>query len=921
MKRKNMITWINRTVGICAVTVTLLCVGFFFWIHSRSGMDWLADTIRNVTGNEVHLTGLSGRIPYHVEADRLELRDDDGVVWLTASNLAARISVPMIWKREIIIPSGSAGDVAMLEVPAYRRTTTKAGPRRALIKSIRIEEGTVARFTMSTNVTVIGFSGPVKGRFVWQPGGVMAAEATAPLVLNGDTPLDVTASMQLNDRRIRFDNVMASGAGVRLDGEGRIDLTNRSYEFVGIFSVAELSRLSTIIGQPVRGPLSGRATLSKHEQDGTWKLAFDVHSDRLFYRDWFADQLTSTGLLSLGKGSFAYEADVRAETAEMREWILRKNHLQVRGTGREHTIVAMVAGWQTASTSTVCDAKMELGISGGTLNTINLSATNIDLTAWSRVLFTNLPHLSGNATISLGWTNQHDHMSGHARLYAGQVTFAAGLLENFDQSELLFTAELENDRLRLLGEATHPLLDHFSTEAEIPVIRTNSFMPLAARVEQIQTHVKMSGNLKKIGDSLLAGPTDIGGHISVDMRASQLFGEPQFDGLIVLTNGQYRKIQSGTFLDRIDLKLTGNGNRLVFSRASATDGNTGSMSATGVIVMAEGWKPEIAVHGTLTNATLFRLIRTDLPLSGRIDAVTSNQTVSIYGNLWLEPFRFVIPRRLPPSIPVLEVKEINHPDQSGIKMTRREDALPAAVTETDSRILLNIDVKTRNVFIVSGRGLSSEWRGEMNLRGNMTHPRLIGRIESVNGYAMLLGRRFNIDDGIIQLTGAVPPNPTILASASTRIGDTVARLVANGTIQNPRVTLTSEPLLSDDEIMALILFGKSVETMSPWQAIALANGLRILSGSGDLVDVIDNSQSLIQVDQIDIKQDEEGEGFSSISVGKYIGRRLYVEGEKGFGEAADSVTVTLELSPRLILETEASPRIREGIGLYWRREF
>jgi len=924
MKKTNFIIWINRTAGIFAIMAILLCAGFYFWIHSRSGMAWLASTIRSTTGNTVQLTGLSGRLPYRLHIEQLQLADDSGSVWLLADKIDATLNVPNLLKKDIILRSMFANQVIMNDVPHYHRpeksNSTSSSP--AFIKAIRVENAVVNTFTMNSNVSFIGFSGPVKGSFQWQPDGIISASVQSSIQLNGDIPLDISGQMDMRNRNLIFKNVVLSNDQDLVELSGLITLTNQAFNLDGEFNITELTDYASIIRVPLRGPLSGRSALTRLNQHEPWTLDFKARSDQIDYAEYSVRNLEAGGKMTFMNSSFQYDVSMDAESINLFDWTLLQNRFHGRGDRQHHHLSADVSGWENSGTSTTFKSHAELVISDSIMDVLNVSVSDIDFHAWSHAINTNLPQVSGRAELSAGWTNNTRGLTGQAVLKSSQIKIDMGLLKHFEDSSLCLTARVDDGVIRLFGEAEHPLLDHFSIEASVPIIHTNKFVPIALhQLDRMETRLKMSGNLKKMGDTILTSPMAIGGQVLIDMNIVNPLGVPRFDGSFVLTNGQYRRLETGTFLDHIDLVMTGAGNRLSLSKATATDGGKGLISASGYMAITNGWKPSFDIHTVLTNASLLRIIRTDLPLSGNIHAGSSNQSIFISGNIWLEPFRFVIPKRLPPSIPVLQVVEINHPrasrpaDQTTNVAHGVQSKRPPISTD------FNIGITTRRTFVVAGRGLSSEWRGEMKLHGTSEKPQLTGQIKIANGYAMLLGRRFNIDDGVIQLTGEIPPNPAILASASTRIGDTVARLVASGTIQKPKVDLTSDPLLPNDEIMALILFGKEIETMTPWQAIALANGLSILSGSGDLVDVIDNSQSLIQVDQIDIKQDEEGEGFSSIAVGKYIGRSLYVEGEKGFGEADDSITVTLELSPRLVLETEASPRIREGIGLYWRREY
>lgn len=46
-----------------------------------------------------------------------------------------------------------------------------------------------------------------------------------------------------------------------------------------------------------------------------------------------------------------------------------------------------------------------------------------------------------------------------------------------------------------------------------------------------------------------------------------------------------------------------------------------------------------------------------------------------------------------------------------------------------------------------------------------------------------------------------------------------------------------------------------------------------------------------------------------------------MQGETALDGSGDVIAVEVDLAPSLTLQTEASPGIREGIGLKWRRDY
>lgn len=556
----------------------------------------------------------------------------------------------------------------------------------------------------------------------------------------------------------------------------------------------------------------------------------------------------------------------------------------------------------------------------GQLDRVNVEVDQLDLSLLP--VRGEEPPLGGRGRAKLSVTNLIDDPKGELELIARDVNLPRGLLSHADNAQLDIAATLDQHRITARATVTHPRLERFIVDASTELNRSEGLIPLSIDRERgFEVRLGFAANLKELTRSLLNAPMAFGGALEADLSIGQLPGRPVLHGTIAWRDGEFRNASTGTFLDHIQVLLRGTGHQLVVEQGEARDGGAGRVNASGALILDPDWHIGWSGQLDLNKATLFRLIRTDLPLSGRIETTGDREHTRINGELTLEPFRFTIPRRLPPSVRTLDIIEINHPDPS-----RNTRTVAATVPGQPKRnafrpVDLNIGI-TGPHFEVNGRGLKSEWKGSMRLSGNSREPALTGFARVERGYAMLLGRRFTMDEGRIELTGALPPRPQLNISAFTRISDITARLVVSGTTERPVIRLTSDPLLPEEEIMAMVLFGKLIDTMTPWQAIAMANGLRLLSGQdNDIAGVMDASQNLLRVDQIDLKQDEEGEGLASITVGKYLRHDLYVEGEKGFGTAGDVVTLKYDLTPRLVLETETSPRIREGIGLYWRLDY
>src|SRR3546814_9071917 len=71
-------------------------------------------------------------------------------------------------------------------------------------------------------------------------------------------------------------------------------------------------------------------------------------------------------------------------------------------------------------------------------------------------------------------------------------------------------------------------------------------------------------------------------------------------------------------------------------------------------------------------------------------------------------------------------------------------------SDLPSRFRLRINVKADNRIFVSGMGLESEWKSNVQVRGTTASPRLSGTLEVVRGTYSFASKRFDVDHGIVR---------------------------------------------------------------------------------------------------------------------------------------------------------------------------
>jgi translocation and assembly module TamB len=188
-----------------------------------------------------------------------------------------------------------------------------------------------------------------------------------------------------------------------------------------------------------------------------------------------------------------------------------------------------------------------------------------------------------------------------------------------------------------------------------------------------------------------------------------------------------------------------------------------------------------------------------------------------------------------------------------------------------------VKARARNRLTVTGLGLDSEWRADLNIGGTVTNPAIAGRAELVRGNYEFAGRRFELREGRIQFDGKTPVNPTLDIDAEADVSDLTATIHVGGTGLKPDISFNSVPSLPQDELLSRILFGTSITNLSAPEALQLASAVGSLQGEGGL-DPINAVRKAAGLDRLRIiaADPTQGQG-TSLAAGKYLTRKTYVE--------------------------------------------
>src|SRR5258705_10506766 len=152
-----------------------------------------------------------------------------------------------------------------------------------------------------------------------------------------------------------------------------------------------------------------------------------------------------------------------------------------------------------------------------------------------------------------------------------------------------------------------------------------------------------------------------------------------------------------------------------------------------------------------------------------------------------------LPDSLPPNVVVLKVVETTG------KIGKPPPVPPANQQPPALPATLDIKLDMPGNIFVRGHGLESEWRGKLTITGTSAAPVIAGSLEQIRGSVDLLGKTFTLTRGAITFDGSAKLDPVLDIVAEASAADITAQVNIGGFASAPTVTLSSTPVVPQDE--------------------------------------------------------------------------------------------------------------------------
>jgi translocation and assembly module TamB len=424
--------------------------------------------------------------------------------------------------------------------------------------------------------------------------------------------------------------------------------------------------------------------------------------------------------------------------------------------------------------------------------------------------------------------------------------------------------------------------DYLDAGMELP-----GYRPQATDWRDQALTLKVTGDLRDllIVKYLLEDIGSFRGALNVALQGTGTLGNPLIAGSARLSDATLAIDRLGIELSRLNLDLQSRDDGL--SLAGSAVSGKGQLALTGAIAFKDiaSWEADISLQGTDFEA--MHQPEALILVSPDLQARISPPEIHLSGEL---------------HVPRARLRPRDLAGQTGrssdvIIMDAKTPAPSAERWLTYSKVHLSLgdDVD------INGFGLKGDLLGAIDLNdkpGQTT--RAQGTLSVERGTYEAYGSKLDIERGRLLFNGGPVDNPGLDFRASRKIQDITAGISVGGTLKMPELTLYSDPVMSESDIISYISFGRPMSQVGTGGGSATSSGL--IAGGNVLGGMVGSSVGLEELGV----EDGDSADEAAMVLGTYITPQLYVRYRTGLYEAINEFHVLYDFTRNWGIRTVSS---------------
>ncbi len=383
----------------------------------------------------------------------------------------------------------------------------------------------------------------------------------------------------------------------------------------------------------------------------------------------------------------------------------------------------------------------------------------------------------------------------------------------------------------------------------------------------------ISGRVKASGEIPSAVPSDAGnilesagGHLTLDAGLDGTVDRPDFHASLNILQGSYPVPGTGMTLSEVNGTIKAASEKVTIQELTGKLDN-GRFSVSGTMdlenfvprtadIALEGSRMQIQIPDTAmvrfdTNLT-WALTPENSHLSGRVEILEGEYTKDFNVN----------------PVDVLTRKTRSSPASS-----QKSSDTASILTDT----VLDVDIDAKSPFVVDNNMILASVDPDFSITGTPARPIPLGRIIITEGTVTYFKREFEIEKGSVRFTDPYAVDPEIELTASHRIREWTIQLAVSGKSDNLDFQLTSDPKESHQDIVSLLVTGKTSQELSEGEGKSSSPTSLVTDKASGMINKSITESTPLDSFEMNYDETEENKAGVDVTMGKELSRRLSVE--------------------------------------------
>jgi translocation and assembly module TamB len=314
----------------------------------------------------------------------------------------------------------------------------------------------------------------------------------------------------------------------------------------------------------------------------------------------------------------------------------------------------------------------------------------------------------------------------------------------------------------------------------------------------------------RVAQALFADVANTHGALDAELALAGTLRSPVLSGTVAVDSARATVPELGIELANVQLRVAGEGSRHLRVQGGMSSGD-GRVTIDGEATIKDDGTPTAKLE--LKGERFVAANRPDLRLVASPDLTTKleGNRANVTGTITVPEGDIKYEKQTPIVRPSLDVHLVSaNPDSL--------PPTPGLLVDGSVRVVLGDAVH------VSGQGMTGRTTGQVlvtRISGGAT--RASGELAIEEGTYDAYGQTFTIELGRLLYAGGPVTNPGLDLRASRVAGTVTAGFEVRGTLENPRLTVFSDPVLNDNEALAYAITGRPLENMSVGQSATVTD--------------------------------------------------------------------------------------------------